>query len=599
MTIHRRYSVYEESECVGYLQFTYQKFGLKKWRLVSICDQKEQEIALFQIRINNIYAHYLKPIKSALLPEELEDSGRHHKWGEEYFLDFNGQFFETREVKEIILTICWQKASTTISVLSCCRIFGLKKQLEVEIGELGPDESYLLYYNCRPLKDEPSLEDYGIKSEDVLYATLPDYLSGGSTSLQMATGGEYVSIHDFEAYVHQMEEKIDIVCQIEIPTTKKKKRYGTGFLIGHYLIMTNEHVARGDLKNGRAKFFYHGADQATIEIGLYPEIVCFSKSPAPNRATVDKLDYAILRLKPSPELTYEQLQRLEKIDLVAQDFFKKAVDALAVQESKPIYSLEEELEIDQKKIGRANIIQHPLLKDKKTGKSHPQPKQIAFRDNKTFDPDPLLLHYPSETAPGSSGSPAIDDEGVLIGLHYSECILIQQKLFKHVIKLCEELGYTLNDEETTHIAFCFTSDDDRLYIYRSGELKGKWSHEKKGKKLFLKDLILSKSVKVKSKQLTLKEYILRFLKNQREEDLSKHFSCNTAILAENIIKDLQHPKNQEDLNAAFAASQSEWKVFHDAKLPTLIKYKWWLSGGAVAILVFGPLAIYWWRKNKD
>jgi endonuclease G, mitochondrial len=57
-----------------------------------------------------------------------------------------------------------------------------------------------------------------------------------------------------------------------------------------------------------------------------------------------------------------------------------------------------------------NIIQHP----------NGEPKQLALRENKvTGLPENRFLHYRTDTAAGSSGSPVFNDQWDLIALHHS------------------------------------------------------------------------------------------------------------------------------------------------------------------------------------
>src|SRR5919202_1710354 len=56
-----------------------------------------------------------------------------------------------------------------------------------------------------------------------------------------------------------------------------------------------------------------------------------------------------------------------------------------------------------------NIIQHP----------GGEPKQLALRENQLVDVLPDFLHYETDTAPGSSGSPVFNDQWEVVALHHS------------------------------------------------------------------------------------------------------------------------------------------------------------------------------------
>jgi endonuclease G, mitochondrial len=56
-----------------------------------------------------------------------------------------------------------------------------------------------------------------------------------------------------------------------------------------------------------------------------------------------------------------------------------------------------------------SIIQHP----------NGEPKQLAIRENRVVDILPDFVHYQTDTAPGSSGSPVLNDQWEVVALHHS------------------------------------------------------------------------------------------------------------------------------------------------------------------------------------
>ena len=56
-----------------------------------------------------------------------------------------------------------------------------------------------------------------------------------------------------------------------------------------------------------------------------------------------------------------------------------------------------------------NIVQHP----------NGEPKQLAARQNRLVDLVEDFLHYETDTAPGSSGSPVFNDQWEVVGLHHA------------------------------------------------------------------------------------------------------------------------------------------------------------------------------------
>ena len=55
-----------------------------------------------------------------------------------------------------------------------------------------------------------------------------------------------------------------------------------------------------------------------------------------------------------------------------------------------------------------NVIQHP----------NGEPKQLALRENRIVDELEDFLHYETDTAPGSSGSPVFNDQWEVVALHH-------------------------------------------------------------------------------------------------------------------------------------------------------------------------------------
>ena len=58
---------------------------------------------------------------------------------------------------------------------------------------------------------------------------------------------------------------------------------------------------------------------------------------------------------------------------------------------------------------RINIIQHP----------HGQPKQISLQNNLVEFVGGNVIQYVTSTNPGSSGSPSLNDEWLVVGLHHA------------------------------------------------------------------------------------------------------------------------------------------------------------------------------------
>ncbi|MFO0960547.1 MAG: DNA/RNA non-specific endonuclease [Isosphaeraceae bacterium] len=155
--------------------------------------------------------------------------------------------------------------------------------------------------------------------------------------------------------------------------------FGTGFLVGPRVLMTNHHVLP-DIPTARAsrvEFGYQrdadGALSAGTPSKLAPDLL-FLTSPE------DALDFTVVALADEPPgLGYHPL--------IAGGTPVLAGDCLT-------------------------IIQHP----------RGEPKQVALRENQVIrlpgDGDPFL-HYQTSTLPGSSGSPVFNDAWEVIALHHS------------------------------------------------------------------------------------------------------------------------------------------------------------------------------------
>jgi endonuclease G len=158
---------------------------------------------------------------------------------------------------------------------------------------------------------------------------------------------------------------------------------GTGFLVSPWLMMTNHHVLETEATaaGARVTFRYEEDDneelQDTVRLALQPER-CFVTSP------VDDLDLTLVAVAPLPDglapgASFGQIP--------AQGLTGKALVGQPV-----------------------NIVQHP----------DGRPRQIAIRHNLLLSVDDArTLTYSTDTRPGSSGAPVLNDRWELIALHHS------------------------------------------------------------------------------------------------------------------------------------------------------------------------------------
>lgn len=152
--------------------------------------------------------------------------------------------------------------------------------------------------------------------------------------------------------------------------------YGTGFMVSPRLMMTNNHVLEtpAQASHSQAEFNFEaglgGNMEPSILVRLAPEVFFL---------TDRGLDYSLVALHPEAEpAAYGWLPLIEEQGKVM--------------------------------VGEwVNIIQHP----------NGEPKQLALRENLVVDELERFLHYRTDTAPGSSGSPVFNDQWEVVALHHS------------------------------------------------------------------------------------------------------------------------------------------------------------------------------------
>jgi len=159
--------------------------------------------------------------------------------------------------------------------------------------------------------------------------------------------------------------KARAVCRI-----KTQRSLGTGFLIAPGILMTNNHV----LGNKNV------ARDSVAEFGFEPGRETIIVPIQPNRLfmTHKELDFTIVACDEGP------LAELPRIPLLRS----------------PATVTRHE---------RVNIIQHP------SGR----PKEVALHDNQVTRIKDKVLHYRTDTEPGSSGSPVFNNDWDLVALHHA------------------------------------------------------------------------------------------------------------------------------------------------------------------------------------
>jgi endonuclease G len=159
--------------------------------------------------------------------------------------------------------------------------------------------------------------------------------------------------------------------------------FGTGFLVGPGLIMTNHHVLETEDAARHSLLQLDYQDNSSGDLLPAPK---FRVDPEQFFATDKDLDFTIASVTPDSDLG-RNIGEYPWIQLIP--------------------------EVGKADVGDSiNVIQHP-----RGGL-----KQIAFRENQVIAMprgQPSFLYYTTDTEPGSSGSPCFNDQWELVALHHS------------------------------------------------------------------------------------------------------------------------------------------------------------------------------------
>lgn len=156
--------------------------------------------------------------------------------------------------------------------------------------------------------------------------------------------------------------------------------YGTGFMVGPRLLLTNNHVLTD-------------AGQAADSVVEFDYFVRADGSPSTIR--VFKLQPEIF-FKTDPDLDFS-LVAVAEVGANGTPLAAQGWNQLIPDEGKAI-------------IGQwVNIIQHP----------NGEPKQLVLRNNEIVDTPDRFLTYKTDTSPGSSGSPVYNDQWEVVALHHA------------------------------------------------------------------------------------------------------------------------------------------------------------------------------------
>ena len=169
------------------------------------------------------------------------------------------------------------------------------------------------------------------------------------------------------------------VCRIVIRSGNAIVGFGTGFLIAPRVLITNNHVlgSAADAAGSLAEFNF----QRRLD-GSPERVTSFALRPQDLFLTDTALDFSIVAVAEASNQ-----------------------DALSQFGFLPLLKAEGKVSISE----AVSIIQHP----------DGQEKQLALRENEVIDLLESFIHYRTDTAPGSSGSPVFNDQWEVVALHHS------------------------------------------------------------------------------------------------------------------------------------------------------------------------------------
>ncbi len=170
------------------------------------------------------------------------------------------------------------------------------------------------------------------------------------------------------------------VARISLQQKGRVVGFGTGFLVGPRLLMTNHHVLPDAASAAEA---FAEFDCELDRDGVPKPLLRFDLDPGALYFTDEHLDATVVALRPGPtgrhagdDLGWNQL-------IGAQG---KIITGESV-----------------------NVIGHP----------NGRPKEIAIRNNAVLNQLDDFLHYEADTLPGNSGSPVFNDQWEVVALHHS------------------------------------------------------------------------------------------------------------------------------------------------------------------------------------
>jgi V8-like Glu-specific endopeptidase len=191
------------------------------------------------------------------------------------------------------------------------------------------------------------------------------------------------------------------VARIKVVTSKGAEGYGTGFLVGPGILITNRHVLDQSDIDGDSLLSIVANAVAEFDVEIIPQVI------APGKTRLVSSTPAVFRLAPQTLLLTDAWNALDYV-LIALE--AKSIDG---QHDISEYGYNR-LSADMGKTVTGEpvfIIQHPNGESKKISLLN---NRMMIRDEKSS-----YLYYEADTEPGSSGSPVFNRQWEVVALHHS------------------------------------------------------------------------------------------------------------------------------------------------------------------------------------
>lgn len=202
----------------------------------------------------------------------------------------------------------------------------------------------------------------------VLPAVVPERILGAASELQSVN------------FLARGARAARAVARVSIVENGRRAGFGTGFLVGERLLLTNNHVLP-DVATATGSFAEF--DLESDVDGVPKPVDSYDLAPDDLFVTDPELDYTLVAVAVGsdgrrPGTVHGWLR-------------------LIAQQGKIV-------------IGEpVNVVGHPDAR----------PKEIAVRDNVLLNQLPQFLHYRTDTEPGNSGSPVFNDQWEVVALHHA------------------------------------------------------------------------------------------------------------------------------------------------------------------------------------